>query len=202
MEIAIFGGSFNPVHNGHIAFCRQCAGMSAFDRVLLMPANVPPHKAALELASNADRIEMLRLAAAGEPDFSVSDLEYRLGGRSYTVETLRALHRERPGDRFTLLLGSDMFRTFRQWYRCEEILELASLLAGARHPGEYEELSALRESFGEKKSRIRVADIRVTEVSSTQVREKIRRGEDVSGLLPPAVYAYILSRGLYRGQSG
>lgn len=196
MEIAVYGGTFNPIHLGHLNFCCQCIELYRFEQVLLIPTNLPPHKQAGQLASNEDRMAMLRLAA-GER-MVPCDIEYRLGGRSYTVETLRALSREFPCGEFTLLMGSDMLRTFRQWYCWEEILSRACLLAGARHEEEHRELLALRDSFGDRAERIRIAPIQVTDLSSTRIRETIAQGGDASQWLPPAVWEYIREHGLYR----
>ena len=195
MEIAVYGGTFNPIHLGHLSFCCQCLDLYKFEQMLLIPTNLPPHKQAGQLASNEDRLAMLRLAA-GER-MVPCDLEYRLGGRSYTVETLRALSGEYPGGRFTLLMGSDMLRTFRQWYLWEEILSRACLLAGARHEEEYRELLTLRETFGEHADRIRIAPIQVTDISSTQIRETIQQGGDAGRWLPGPVWDYIREHRLY-----
>ncbi len=197
MKTGIFGGTFNPVHNGHISLCRQCAEHCGFDRVLLIPTNLPPHKAAQHLASNEDRLEMLRLAIQGCRGMEVSDVEYRLGGRSYTVETLARLKKMYPEDEFSLIMGSDMLRSFPNWYRAEDILAMATLTAGARFPEEYEQLLEVRDSFGAMASRIEVVKIQVFEISSTRVREICAGGEDASSYLPAGVWDYIRKKDLY-----
>lgn len=196
-KIGIFGGTFNPIHLGHTNFCGECQRRFQFDRLLLIPTNLPPHKAAPELASNEDRLNIVRLAARKLPGAEASDLEYRLGGRSYTVRTLEFLRQEYPQAQLCLLIGSDMLRSFRQWKDFERILGLAQLIAGARMREEYDELLSVRDGYGELARRITVAQLPVREISSTQIRELLRTGGDVTGLLDPLVYAYIRERGLY-----
>ncbi len=146
-RIGIFGGTFNPVHTGHVRLCRQCMKSLQLDSMLVIPAKIPPHKDAPALAPDNDRIAMLKRAFAGLP-VTVSDIECRLSGKSYTVRTLRLLKEQYPDDDFYLLIGSDMLYTFEQWREYETILSLAQVVAGARHEDEYHALCEKKESFG------------------------------------------------------
>ncbi len=190
----IFGGTFNPIHNGHLHLLREADAALSFDRILLIPANIPPHKRAVDLAPGNDRMEMARLAVMGMKKAFVSDIELRAKGKSYTILTLEKLHALFPGDRFTLLMGADMLLTFDQWYRWQDILRLADLAAFARNRGEEE---ALEEKAAELPG-ARVIRAEPLPLSSTLVRETLRRGGDVSGMVPEGVLRYIERRGLYR----
>lgn len=193
-RFGIYGGTFNPIHNGHLHLIRAACAQLSFDRLLVVPANIPPHKAATDLASNRDRLEMARLATAGMPGVWVSDIELRARGKSYTVLTLERLRALFPECRFTLLMGADMLESFDRWHRWQDILKLADIAAFARNEGE--------ESLLERKAaligRARVVRVEPLPLSSTLVREKVRRGEDISDLVPEPVAAYIYEKGLYR----
>lgn len=169
------------------------------DRVLLIPTRVPPHKAAPDLASAGERFAMCRLAAQGKPWLELSDIEMRREGKSYTAETLEELSVLYPQDQFYLLMGEDMFLTLGRWYRPETIFSLASVCTTPRSP---DGLDALRqkalEYTGQFQARCFLEHIPYLPISSTQVRQAVARGEDVSGLVPQAVAAYMKERGLYR----
>lgn len=203
-RIAMFGGSFNPVHAGHMALCRAVRDAYRFDRFFLVPDNLPPHKPAVELASNEDRLAMLEIAATGEPGFCISRLEYELGGTSYTVRTLRVLREREPDAQLYLVMGADMLFSFRRWRDWQEILELATVVAAARRcreddggRTEFEALEQYRQGFGPLAGRIELLRHPVVDVSSTRLRELLAAGKDPGRLLPDGVYAYIRRRGLY-----
>lgn len=197
-QIAIFGGTFNPVHLGHLNYAGHCAAQLAFDEVLFIPTNLPPHKNAPDLASNEDRLKMLRLALEDLPGMRPSDIEYRLGGKSYTVNTLAALREEMPDAAFSLLIGSDMLYTFTEWREYESILQQARVIATARVDAEWDHLEHARHQLGKYADRVTLLPVPVFPVSSTQIRTAIQNGEDVSALLPEKVLQYIQKRGLYR----
>ena len=197
-KIGVFGGTFNPVHTGHVRLCRQCMKSLQLDSMLVIPAKIPPHKNASALAPDNDRIAMLNRAFTGLP-VTVSDIECRLPGKSYTVRTLRLLKERHPDDDFYLLVGSDMLYTFEQWREYETILSLAHLVAGARQEDEYLALCEKKASFGALADRIIVLRIDVTEVSSTEIRARLAAGEQPDeSQLPKEVLAYIMKRGLYQ----
>lgn len=193
-RFGIYGGTFNPIHNGHLHLIRAACAQLSFDRLLVVPANIPPHKAATDLASNRDRLEMARLATAGMPGVWVSDIELRARGKSYTILTLERLRALFPECSFTLLMGADMLESFDRWHRWRDILKLADIAAFARNEGE----EALLERKAALIGRARVVRVEPLPLSSTLVREKVRRGEDISGLVPEPVAAYIYEKGLYR----
>ena len=205
MKIGIYGGTFNPPHLGHITAAKAVFQMLELDRLLLIPAGIPPHKALPEGSASADqRLEMTRLA--GEQldlggKVQVLDLELKREGRSFTVDTLETLKEQYPDDELWLLMGTDMFLTLQAWKNPEKILSLAGIAAFGRTEEDTEELFAVQREYLCKtypQARIFTLTIPgVVEVSSTELREKLAKGEG-GCLLAPAVYGYILREGLYR----
>ena len=195
-QIAIYGGTFNPVHLGHLHLAAKAQAALGFDRLLFIPARIPPHKAAVDLAPGAARLEMLRLAAAEIPNAQVSDIELKSKGKSYTIYTLEKLAVLFPKSQLTLLMGSDMLLTFDQWFRWRDILKLAALAVLAR---EADELPALRRKAAAlAPGRVTVIPAEPLPVSSTQIRRMIQGGRDPSALLPPSVADYIAANKLYK----
>lgn len=197
-RLGVLGGTFNPIHNGHINMARCFLERFGLDRVLLIPVWTPPHKSASDVVPAADRIEMCRLASKVDSRFSVSDIEIRRGGLSYTVDTLRQLRNIYPNARLYLITGSDMFLTLDKWKNFTEIVQLAELCACSRSTGQLTRLreyaKMLKDLYGAK---CHVEDFPVVEVSSTQVRRLLQSGGNVSDLVPPAVLEYIKKQNLY-----
>ncbi len=196
-KLGIFGGTFNPVHNGHLSLCTQLADALEIPKVLLIPTAIPPHKRAPELASGEHRLAMCRLAAQSDPRFCPCDLELRRQGNSYTVETLRELGSLFPSAQLFLLMGTDMFLTVQNWYCACEIFRRAFLVAGARQEGEEKQLQEhlqFLESLGAKGE---IVPCRVVPVSSTMVRQARKQGVPLRGMVPEAVERYIEEKGLY-----
>lgn len=195
-RIGIMGGTFNPPHNGHVHAARQAVQALQFDRLLLIPDNVPPHKVLPHGAANSEqRLEMTRRMAADIPGAEACDIELKRGGRSYTVDTLRTLHRQYPGADFFLIIGTDMLLTLDQWREPEALCELASFAVVAR---DADDRSAIAEKAAwleqTWRARITVVDCAALPVSSTQVRADRALCRE---MVPPAVYAYIVQQGLY-----
>ncbi|MGM9662058.1 MAG: nicotinate (nicotinamide) nucleotide adenylyltransferase [Oscillospiraceae bacterium] len=203
MRIGIYGGTFDPIHLGHLAAAKTVTEELALDRLLLIPAALPPHKALAEQsASAAERLEMARLGAESLrlPEVEVSDIEMRREGPSYTVDTLRALRAQYPEAELWLLVGTDMLRSFAHWWEPGEILRLAGLCAFGRHEEDTEgglaaAAEELRRAF--PGARVRTLTLpNLVEISSTELRQGLAEGRGEE-FLPPAVYGYILRRGLY-----
>jgi nicotinate-nucleotide adenylyltransferase len=200
VRVGLVGGTFDPIHVGHLAMARAARDCAALDLVLLMPSAEPPHRQPATAAAE-DRLEMCRLAAAGQTGIEVSDLEVRRSGRSYTVDTLEELVRSRPGDSLHLVLGWDAARELRSWERLERVLDLASLVVVAR-PG-FPDPSALDlRAAGLDPARVIVCADRTPDVEATVIRERLARGGELEGLIDPRVAEYIRSRGLYGSVGG
>lgn len=199
-RIGIFGGTFNPPHSGHIYLARTLAKALQLNRVLVIPANLPPHKQAQMLASGEDRMQMCRLAFPDRP-FEVSGLELSRGGKSYTCDTLAALHKTYGNADFYLFMGTDMLLSFHLWRNPREILGMCRLCVAARGTmDEYDTLEAYIRSgpLGDIRGRVILCTVKPCPVSSTELRERIMEGLEVEGLVPHEVYRYIQKKGLYR----
>lgn len=190
-KTAVFGGTFNPIHNGHIALGEALAERLGLDRVFLIPTASPPHKEAPHLIAAEHRLAMCRLAVAGKGLFTVSDLEIRRGGKSYTVDTLRHLHAEFPDDRLFLLTGADMFLTLQDWWKFPEIARLAVLCGVLRGEADAAALSEHAKVLAGQGACCVTVNVKPPGVSSTQVRERIRAQKSIKGLVPDAVLEYI-----------
>ncbi|PWL41708.1 MAG: nicotinate (nicotinamide) nucleotide adenylyltransferase [Clostridiales bacterium] len=195
-KIGLFGGTFNPVHTGHLNLLRQVQAQMQFDELLLIPSHLPPHKEASDLASGKDRLQMLALAVEDIPEAGVCDIELHKSGKSYTIETLRKLRRLFPTAEFYFIVGTDMLLTFDEWKQWRDILKLAYLVASSRDEGEYERLCEKAQKLD--RERILVLKTQPFPLSSTEIRRKLKAGEDVAELLSPKVLRYIEQKGLYR----
>ena len=204
MKIGIYGGTFNPPHLGHLTAARAVFELLNLDQLLLVPAGMPPHK---ELPAGSptpeQRLEMTRLAGEqlGLGDrVRTLDIEVYRQGKSFTADTLSQLKAQHPEDELWLLMGTDMFLTLQAWHEPEKILSLAGIAAFGRTEEDTEELfSAQREYLYQTYPQARLFTLTipgVIDVSSTELREKLAKGEGAS-LLAPAVYGYILREGLY-----
>ncbi len=202
MNIAIFGGSFNPPHLGHLEAARAVEEELAPDKLLIIPANIPPHKAMEEGSpSPEERMELCRLNFASVRGAEVSDIEIRREGKSYTADTLEELMAQYPGAEFTFLLGTDMLLTFEEWYRYRFLLENMTLAVLARREGDETDIvrraEYLRNEYGAKIVFIRREP---TPMASTDIRELLRRRSGAS-YLDDAVYARIMKTRDYGAQA-
>ncbi len=199
-KMALFGGTFDPIHSSHVSLARRLCRSLSLDGVLLMPTFVPPHKLKESMASAEDRLMMCRLATADYPELTVSDLEIARGGASFTVDTLEELHRRYPDTQWYLFTGADMFLTLRTWYRFEDIARLTVLCTVPREgvtAQALREYAALLETDG---ATCYVDEEPEEPVSSTEIRRRLIAGEPLEGLVSPEVEAYIRQRGLYGGE--
>jgi nicotinate-nucleotide adenylyltransferase len=187
VRIGVFGGSFDPVHLGHLIVAAEAHRALGLDRVTLIPAGRHPFKGAERTAPADDRLAMLRLAVADDARFVVDDRELRRAGPSYTVDTLRALRAERPGDALSLLIGADAAHDLAAWREASAIPALAQVVVLTR-PG----VAAPRHAMVG-----RVLEVPAVDVSASLVRDRCRRGESVRYLVPEAVARYIAERRLY-----
>ncbi len=201
-KMGLFGGSFDPVHKGHVSMALRLAEALDLDGVMLMPAFVPPHKIRNNMASAHHRLAMCRLAVEAYPQLCVSDLELQRGGASFTVDTLTALCEQYPDTQWHLLVGADMFTTLRTWHRFSDIAEMAVLCTIAREGTDTAKLTEYAKGLRADGIRCHVEVCPVEPYSSTQVRQRIAAGESVADLVGEAVERYILDNDLYREQNG
>lgn len=198
MKTGIFGGAFNPIHNGHLALAENYYKSLGLDRIFFIPTSLPPHKTSEYLAPADDRLNMARIATAQNPAFVVSDIEFDRQGKSYTYDTVMQLKADFPEDEFFLIIGADQFLTFHEWYRYEDILDMVTLCTSARESEqEKRELYEYAAKCDKMRGRYYIANYPVILLSSSQIREKVKNKEDISHLVPYGVEKYILEKGLY-----
>jgi len=205
MRIGVFGGSFDPVHVGHLLLAECCREQAGLDRVLFVPAATQPHKQDRRLAAPEHRVEMLRLATGGHPAFAVATLEIERGGVSYTVDTLTALAAAQPDAELCLLLGPDALAGLPTWREPEQIAELATLvgverealddLRGAATAAGLATLLGAERLAAVLESRVRMPAIGIR---ASDIRAAVAAGRSIRYRTPRAVEAYIAAHGLYR----
>lgn len=198
MKIGMLGGTFDPIHLGHIMLGKQFAMQLGLDKVLIIPTATPPHKAAAATPPEM-RLEMCRLAAEYAGDvFEASDIEQRRQGKSYSFYTLTQLKQEYPGSELFLIVGADMFMTMETWYRFDELKELATFCTVPRDDISADQLGEYALKLDRLGCRSMVTDVVLFPVSSTMVRRAAQKGEPLAGMVPPQVEDYITKHNLYR----
>ncbi len=200
-RIGVFGGTFDPVHVGHLIIAEQCREQGRLDEVWFVPAARPPHKQDRPRTPFAQRVEMLRLAIAGQPAFHIEELEQERPGPSYTVDTLAECHRRRPDTDWELILGSDSLRDLSRWYEPVRIVELAGLLVWERPESPVPTEAELRAGLRLPDS-VRLRYQMLTQpligISSSYLRRRVAEGRSIRYLVPRAVECYIHEKQLYR----
>lgn len=196
-RIGIFGGTFNPIHVGHLMLAEEAQLSARLDRVILVPSGQSYFKDPAEIAPQADRLQMTRLAAAGR--FEVSDIEIRREGPSYTAVTCAEMRAVYPEDELFLILGADSLMEIESWRTPEAIFEAVALLAFTRGGADNDALRAqadhLRERYG---AHIEIMDAFALEIAASDLRRLIREGHAFRPLVTDPVYEYIREKGLYR----
>lgn len=193
----IFGGSFNPIHKGHVQTAVKAADYISADRIILIPSKIPPHKSDSEYASGIDRYNMCKIAARCDRRMQVSDIELNLSGISYTVRTLEILQKRFLNEKLYFLVGADMLLCFDKWKEPHRILELATLVAVPRDGTQAETLRRYKaEKFQD--GDILIIDCDSIDISSTDIRKGISSNDAaVADMLPDGVYEYIKKSGIY-----
>lgn len=212
MKLGLLGGTFNPIHLAHLRIAEEAREAAGLDQVLFIPAADPPHKPLAGDITFEMRYEMVQQAIADQPTFTLSDIEDRLGGKSYTVHTLPALQDERPGDQLYFIIGSDSFLELGLWYQYAEIFRLTSLIVVGR-PGKTitnplqqlpedvrsdfvrESANLLRHSSGNTICFTQGVHL---DIASSRLRELVAAGRSIRYLVPHTIEEYIAQKGLYR----
>lgn len=200
-EIGLMGGSFNPIHCGHVALARAALESGRVERVLFLPTGNPPHKKE-GLADKFDRLRMVELAVEHEAGMAVCREEIDRDGVIYTVDTLAALKRKMPDCTLTYLIGADTLRALGTWRRVETVIEQCKFLVMMREGETREEVIRLAGLWTQRGAQIDFLDARKMDISSTQIREQIQKGLPFERLVPQAVADYIHEHGLYAAKTG
>lgn len=193
MLIGIMGGTFDPIHTGHLVAAETALEEAGLDEVWFMPANIPPHKPNTPLASPDQRLEMVRLAIDSHPSYRAVDVELTRGGTSYTYDTVTRLQQLYPDHRFHYIIGADMVMYLPKWHQIEKLSEMVTFL-GVGRPGFDIDLEALPSHL---RSRIKLMTMPAMEISSTDIRERIRNGRSIRYRVPESVRLYIERSGIY-----
>lgn len=195
-RIGVFGGTFNPIHLGHLIAAQEVLYKMKLDKIVFMPSGDPPHKSNYFLASAMDRLEMVRLAVWGNKNFTVSDMEIKRTGKTYTYDTLIELHKIYYGNKFYFIVGFDALKEMHTWKKAEELFGLTDLIAvnrGNLETGMKNEIED-KKKFGANINLVEIPDIGI---SSTDIRRRVFTGESIRYLVPDSVFEYIVKKGLY-----
>lgn len=198
MRLGLLGGTFDPVHLGHLLMAEQCREECRLDQVWLLPAGLPPHKTDNTISTGKQRAEMLEFATAGNPALIVNRMELSREGKSYTVDTLKQLRNERPEDEFFFIIGGDSLSDLPDWREPERIAEYATIVAVNRGDRPLPTEQDLIAKLGEKIARrIQLVTMPGIDLSSTDIRRRVREQRSIRYMVPRAVEAYIAENGLY-----
>lgn len=199
-SIAILGGSFNPVHYGHLKMAEAAMESTHFSKVLFIPTGTPYHKEQKDLLPFSDRLKLLELAIENCPDFDCSPIEGERDGNSYTIDTVRELLRQNPTNSYSLLIGTDQFLTLRSWHKIKELGKLVDFYIANRN-GEMAFSTFQKEKEAlEKELSLHciLFPMPAIDLSSTEIRNRLKEGRPIQGMLPKSVEEYILKKGFYR----
>ncbi|MDD5465420.1 MAG: nicotinate-nucleotide adenylyltransferase [Candidatus Omnitrophica bacterium] len=188
MKIGILGGTFNPVHLGHLILAEEVREKLALDKIIFIPTALPPHKDNVDIAPAADRLKMLELAIKGNKFFAVSDIEIRRPGRSYTIDTLKELKNKFTRDEIYFIIGSDLLKYLNEWKDLSEIIKMVKFIAATRPGYPLQQLPPY----------IQTLAIRAVDVSGFEVRQCIQENKSFRYLVPDKVFDYINKRKLYK----
>jgi nicotinate-nucleotide adenylyltransferase len=203
LAIGILGGTFDPVHNGHLHIAESVLKKFGLKKILFIPTNIPPHKVRDNIVSNEHRLKMLQLAVSSYDFFEISTIEFKRGGRSYTLDTLNTLRRMYPQDECRIIFGADMVPDFHLWKEPEKVIEMGNPIIttrpGINLAGNLENVideSLLSFSEKLKKSFIEIEPV---DISSSLIREYVIKGHSINGMVPEMVEKYIFKNKLYSG---
>ncbi|NMB30893.1 MAG: nicotinate (nicotinamide) nucleotide adenylyltransferase [Clostridiales bacterium] len=198
-NIAIFGGSFNPIHNGHINLVTEIQYRYKFEKILIIPTYSPPHKSTKSLVSAEHRFNMCKLATEHSSHLIACDIEIKRKGKSYTFDTLTAIKEIYPEHKMNFIMGADMLYSFTSWYKYRDIAELATIIVAARKKDEYHKLMEKKAMLSEIGINCHVENIDVVDISSTEIREFVLNGNysELRIHVPKKVASYIIDNELY-----
>lgn len=202
MKVGILGGSFNPIHLGHLKVAEEAGRRLGLDRVVFIPAGDPPHKARTELARASERLEMVKLATKDNPRFEISQSEICRAGKSYTIDTITQLQLQLgPAAELYLIIGADTIKELPTWRNVAELVELCQVVTVAREGFGRESFEVLKDTISGlalENVKALYLDVTPVRISASEIRQRIRSRLPISDLVPGAVEAYISGKHLYR----
>jgi len=196
LKIAVFGGAFNPVHNGHIHLAEQYIQLLKPDKMLVIPTANPPHKAGDAFVGEQHRLNMLETAFSGSSCVEISDMEFKMQGKSYTYNTVCEIKKSHNDADVYLIVGEDQFLQFHQWFKYKELLKLVTLCTAQRNRDKAQQMRDYAKNILHTADYI-LAEFDPVVVSSSEIRAKLKNKEKVNGLIPDGVLNYINENGLY-----
>ncbi len=188
MRIGILGGTFNPIHIGHLILAEEAREKLKLDKIIFVPAYLPPHKDNADIAAAESRFQMVKLAIKENKYFSVSDREIKRDGRSYTIDTLKEFKRIYPNDELYFIIGSDLLKYLDEWKDLTDIIKMVKFVAATRPGYPLQNLP----------SHISTLPIRAVDISGFEIRQAIKENKSFRYLVPEAVFKYITKKGLYK----
>lgn len=198
MRVGVIGGTFDPIHVGHLIMAEGARDVLGLRRVVFVPAGQPPHKRSSQISPAAHRLAMTRLAIAGNSFFTISRIDLERGGPSYTVDTIRLLHEAwGPDVQIYFLIGGDSLAELPTWYQPERLIETCQVVAIPR-PGHDPDLDALDDQIPGASDRIQILDLPLVDLSATEIRDRVRDQRTIRYLVPGVVERYIYRHRLYR----
>lgn len=200
LNIGIYGGTFNPIHIGHLIAAEEVLNLFELDKIIFIPVGTPPHKQHKNLASAYDRYEMIKLAISGNYKFEVSDIEIKREGYTYTYDTLMELKSIYPKDKLHFIIGYDAFKDSDTWKMADKVYEMVSFIVvnrGGFNTKMHQEIEFKKRKYNAIVESVKIPDI---EISSTDIRLRISKGWNFRYMLPEAVFNYIMKNELYRGE--
>ena len=198
-KLGLFGGTFNPIHNGHIVIAEKAYTQFGLDKVWFMPSPTPPHKDKGNIISYEHRVAMVKLAIEDYEGFECSEFEKKYEGKSYSAQTLTELTELYPDTEICFIIGADSFYEIERWYHPEIVMKLAHLLVAVRNYDGADKTMEAQKKLLEQKYGARISFIEsdLIDISSTEIREAIKAGHDISKMIPVKVFEYIKANHIY-----
>jgi nicotinate-nucleotide adenylyltransferase len=193
VNIGIMGGTFDPIHNGHLIVAKHAQKQGGLDEVWFMPSSLPPHKETEGIVEAADRLEMVSIAIRDCAAFRLCELEINRGGTSYSIDSAKILIEQFPSYQFSWIIGADMIAYLPQWHRIDELMTMIRFI-GVRRPGYEKDLAQLSQRYA---SAVQMVDAPMLEISSSNIRERLLAGASITHLVPESIESYIRKKGLY-----
>jgi nicotinate-nucleotide adenylyltransferase len=198
VRLGIFGGTFDPPHVGHLILAAEARDQLSLDRVLWVVTPNPPHKTGRAITPLSVRLEMVHAAVHGDPTFEISRVEIDRPGPHFSVDTVRILGEQNPGAELFYLMGGDSLHDLPSWYRPADLVALLAGIGVMRRPQDYVDLPAIERALPGIVARVHLVDAPLLEISSSNIRERVREGRHYSYFLPPQVHQIVQARGLYK----